>query len=644
MSSVRTLAYRADIDGLRAVAVLSVLAFHLNRDWLPGGFTGVDIFFVISGFLITRIIGREMELGTFSFKKFYVRRIRRILPVSNTVLLTTLAVGTVVLLPSDLRGLLRSVEAAVFFTANLYFAKDQGYFTLAADEKPLLHYWSLSVEEQYYFLWPLLLWAFYALGSRFFHQPKTLHQKATIFFTSLLILLGLAVTQFALIANPGQARWYFLLSTRFCELMLGALTALLPLRHHHPAITEFQAIAGVGLIGLGFGLLTEHSLFPGLNSLFPCLGAALLIASGEPQAFVKPPRIHRALAAKPVVGLGLLSYSLYLWHWPILAYLRYVYGTYDLKMPVQLFALSLTFGLSILSYRFIEGPTRHLRLSFSKAFLGVFLLPALFITGLCHGLKAWYPIVALPADLLNYGRDLNDGNLQTLKLRGDLTKPPTVLVVGDSQAAALNGFIDVVGKHEGWSAHVLTASSCSPVFGFNELTLPSWAQTPCAQLKTFVAQHYKDYQAIVFASYWAYQLGLTDRACDPKYASKLQFTLRTMADERPIYVLSSLPTLAVSPLRAQHLTQRGLHITRPLPQEPQQANALVRSIVTSIPGCTWVNLDEAYAHFTDGGLYQSKPAYFDPEHLNVYGARALGQIFIKSGQTLIGSLPSTAKP
>lgn len=157
--------YRADIDGLRTVAVLSVLFFHIDHTWVPGGYTGVDIFFVISGFLITRIIATDIEKGRFSLRWFYVRRIRRILPVFYTVTLVTMLAGYVLLLPADLHAFLSSVRHAVLFAANIYFSKDQGYFDISADEKPMLHIWSLSIEEQYYFIWPLLLLLFMRRGT-----------------------------------------------------------------------------------------------------------------------------------------------------------------------------------------------------------------------------------------------------------------------------------------------------------------------------------------------------------------------------------------------------------------------------------------------------------------------------------------------
>lgn len=303
--------YRPDIDGLRAVAVLSVFLFHLNFAWVPGGYTGVDIFFVISGFLITRIIGREIERDEFSLRAFYVRRIRRILPVFLIVILTAMAAGVVLLLPADLYALLASIRRALYFTANLYFSKSAGYFDIASDEKPLLHFWSLSIEEQYYFIWPLLLILFYWVGSQVFGQRKILHQPAAIVLTACFIIVGFAYAQIDILRHPGDIRPYFILQTRFSELMIGAFTGLFPFDGRRPLLLRSLAFTGLVLVLLGFSFLSKDSLFPGVNALLPCVGAALLIYSGQTSEASQPVGlVHRFLRMRLMVWVGLLSYSI----------------------------------------------------------------------------------------------------------------------------------------------------------------------------------------------------------------------------------------------------------------------------------------------------------------------------------------------
>ncbi|MGB3837194.1 acyltransferase family protein [Castellaniella sp.] len=618
--------YRADIDGLRAVAVLSVLLFHINFNWVPGGYTGVDIFFVISGYLITGIIGREIEQGRFSLRAFYVRRIRRILPVFYVVLACSAAAGAVLLLPADLHAFLASLRRALYFTANVYFSKDRGYFDIAADEKPLLHTWSLSIEEQFYFIWPLTLLLFYAIGTRFFKQRRVVNQSATIALTACLAVAGIAYAQWMLVQHPGETRWYFLLQTRFSELMIGALIAIVPFRSSSAAWRRAMAWLGGLLIALGLFALTKNSLFPGLNALLPCTGAALLIYSG--QGVETPTWPHELLAHRAMAGLGLLSYSMYLWHWPVLAYMRYVYGSYALPWLWVVGVVASTIALSLLSYQYVECRTKSLAVTFPRAFLGIFLIPAALLAACTYWVQAVRPVTPQPAELTSYGTDVCHGNFSKRCVRGAPGKQPTVLVIGDSHAAALNEFIDVVGRHEGWAARVLTASSCSPMFGYDEKVLPSWAQKPCVDLKAYVSDHYAEYDAVVIASFWAYQLGMTEIQADPHYLDRLTETLHKISVSVPVYVVSDVPRLSVSPFREIYFQRLGLNVKRPSSRVTMRANSIVRNVVEKVANTRWIDLGSTLANFQRGG-YQGKPTYFDEQHLNVYGARELGALFVK---------------
>lgn len=634
MAAAQSITYRADIDGLRAIAVLSVLLFHIDFSWVPGGYTGVDIFFVISGFLITRIIGRDIERGAFSLRWFYVRRIRRILPVFYTVTVVTMLGGAVLLLPKDLHDFLSSVRHAMLFAANIYFSKDKGYFDISADEKPMLHIWSLSIEEQYYFIWPLLLLLFYAVGHLVFRQTKRLGQPATIVLTGLLIVAGFVYAQHALATNPGSTKLYFVLQTRFSELMVGSLIALLPL-YRNLIVLRIAAYCGAALICLGLATLTKDSLFPGFNALYPCLGAALLIYSGQ-EGDGRLTIMHRALALPMMAFIGLLSYSLYLWHWPILAYMRYVYGSYHLPFGWNALAISLTFILAYWSYRYIERNTKTATLRFRTAFVGVFLLPALSILAVTYGLQKARPSLAFEPEFSSYGTDVCHGNFDKRCVRGDLAKVPSVLVTGDSHAAMLNSFIDVVGRNEGWSAEVITASSCSPVFGYDEMVLADWAHEPCRALQEFVVNSYADYDAVFIASLWASHLGMRPAEADPNYRSKLESTLRQVSQDVPVYVFSDVPRLPVHPFRQLHFSAIGLRVDRKKNDEHIRANLVVKEIVDRIPNVYWVELSSPLEQFVDMSVYEGKPTYFDEHHLNVYGATILGELFTKSGASILG--------
>lgn len=332
----RVLVYRPDIDGLRALAVMSVVLYHANPFLLPGGYIGVDIFFVISGYLITSILRKEIEGGRFSLAQFYLRRAKRILPALTVVLFATLVAGALFLLPADFRLLGRHMLYTGLFLSNFVFWKETGYFDEAAELKPLLHTWSLGVEEQFYLAWPLLL--ILVLRKRTVLRP----------LLGVLVLASFAVACWAVVYQPAAA--FYLLPMRAWELWVGAGLALgLFPRTQHRWVKHVCSLVGMGMILVGVLALDEHSSFPGWNALLPCAGAALLIGVGE-QALCN----RYLLGARPVVWVGLMSYSLYLWHWPVLSLSRLILP----HRPDSVFLLALAVFLSALTYRYVETPFR----------------------------------------------------------------------------------------------------------------------------------------------------------------------------------------------------------------------------------------------------------------------------------------------
>ena len=338
-------AYRADIDGLRAVAVVVVLGFHAFPTSFPGGFTGVDIFFVISGFLISGIILEELQAGTFTFGHFYARRIRRIFPALALVLATTLLLGWWAMTPYDYEQLGAQVAAGAGFVSNLLLFHESGYFDTESALKPLLHLWSLGVEEQYYLLWPLLL--FLLRG----HTQQ-------IFWLIVAAAAGSFVLNILLVGREPSAVFY-LPVTRFWELMLGSGAAYLEVHTpRHPGFSlkwrNVAAVAGIVLLALAFALIRDGRPFPGWWALLPTLGTLLLIQAG-PEAWIN----RNLLANRGVVYLGLISYPLYLWHWPILTYARILNGGVP-PASVRVAALALGVVLAWATYEFVEKRVRRL--------------------------------------------------------------------------------------------------------------------------------------------------------------------------------------------------------------------------------------------------------------------------------------------
>jgi peptidoglycan/LPS O-acetylase OafA/YrhL len=334
-------AYRPDIDGLRAVAVGSVVAFHAFPNLVKGGFVGVDIFFVISGFLISGIIFGALEADGFSYANFYGRRIRRIFPALIAVCAATLLAGWYVLLPDEFEHLGKHLAAGAAFVSNGALWYESGYFDAASDTKPLLHLWSLAIEEQFYIVWPLVLGLVW-------------RRKRGFLVVTLSIALVSFVINVATVGHDPVAAFYSPLS-RFWELMLGGVLAYIAM--HRPEVLQrhgtARSWAGAALVGAGIFVLTKERAFPGYWALLPTVGACLLI-SAEPDAWFN----RRILSARPMVWIGLISYPLYLWHWPILVFAKIVKG--KVLTPVdRLEAVAASVVLAYLTYRLLERRLRH---------------------------------------------------------------------------------------------------------------------------------------------------------------------------------------------------------------------------------------------------------------------------------------------
>ncbi|WP_454796933.1 acyltransferase family protein [Novosphingobium lindaniclasticum] len=340
MSHIR---YRRDIDGLRTIAVLPVVLYHAELPPFSGGFVGVDIFFVISGFLITSGLLKDANEQKFSLLAFYDRRIRRILPALLAVTMATLAYGTFVMLPGELLALGKSAVSVALFSSNIWFWSQLNYFGPAPYESPLLHSWSLAVEEQFYIFWPLVVALFTLKPLRRWFLPAIV----------AAIVISFGLSEFIVHKSPNFA--FYMFPTRAWELLLGALLAVAPsLRIPNPALRLAAALAGLGLVLVPMLTYTGATLFPGLSALPVCVGTALLLLANAEQDNV----VARLLGSGPMVFVGKLSYSLYLWHWPVIAFFWLQRGA--APSPVEgALLVAASFVLSYLSLRYVEAPFRQ---------------------------------------------------------------------------------------------------------------------------------------------------------------------------------------------------------------------------------------------------------------------------------------------
>ncbi len=339
-----SISYRPDIDGLRALAILPVVLFHAFPNLLPGGFIGVDIFFVISGYLITSILLKDIQVDSYSIKTFYARRVRRIFPALSVVLLFCLVLGWIVLTAVEYRALGKHVAGGAGFIANFMFWKEVGYFDAAGDTKPLLHLWSLGIEEQFYIVWPLLLYLF------------AKRSWSILWMIAVVALLSFVLNIVRIGADPSGT--FYSPFSRSWELALGAFLAYQAIhpiaslatiiQRHKSALSFFGFI----LIMLGFVVINEGRSFPGWWALLPVLGSGLLIAAGPEAIFNKSVLSNRLL-----VGVGLISFPLYLWHWPLLSFARIIYSETP-PVNVRWVLVGVSIVLACLTYFIIEKPIR----------------------------------------------------------------------------------------------------------------------------------------------------------------------------------------------------------------------------------------------------------------------------------------------
>lgn len=429
--------YRPDIDGLRGIAVLGVVIFHSGIG-ISGGYAGVDVFFVISGFLITGILLKDLERGSFSMRRFWERRARRILPALTVTVIATLIAGWFLLFPQSYLQMGRSVVALSLFSSNVNFWLEDGYFGEASESKPLLHTWSLSVEEQFYLVAPILFWILFKIG-----RKRTLGPIVSLGF---LASLGLSVWAGEQIQYFSAN--FFLLPTRAWELLAGSLLALAPVIGKQ-LVREASALAGLGLIVFSFWWYTPETPFPGYAAMAPVFGAALLIWSGNGNQANRP-LVLRLLSMRPLVFVGLVSYSFYLIHWPFFAFHYSLFG----KPPGLGLAstiIIISFCLSVLSWRYVENPFRGKSLLAtprgvlltSSAAIGALILSGLVIVQ-GHGFEDRFsPDVLKIVSGGGAERKLPEKNMRIADIPDGLIRfgtrgaPTRVFLWGDSHANAV---------------------------------------------------------------------------------------------------------------------------------------------------------------------------------------------------------------
>lgn len=649
--------YLPHLDGLRAIAVGLVVLFHAGYTTLSGGFIGVDVFFVLSGFLITGQLAKNLEKGQFSFREFYLRRVRRLAPAYLTVALASLVAALLIMLPEDLIYHARLTVLALISLSNFYLANTTGgYFESDTDEIALLHTWSLSVEEQFYLVWPAMLLLLWKL-------PST---RLRLGLVGVLLVVSALFSGWYTTVDPSRA--YYLLPARFHELLIGALLALVGHRLPTPnrPLRELLCWLGLGLIiHAGFTLSADKG-FPGLQALAPCIGTALLIYAGR-----EPSSMHYLLTRRVMVWLGMLSYSLYLWHWPVFSFARYATG--ELTPLMGAAGIVLAIALSHLTWRFIEQPFRF-RWLFTprKTFAVLFFGPALALTVAAAVIDAGDGFMGRfgsEAEQAIRAMESTPGKHRVACPDDKQLPCADILLAGDSHAEHFGDFLSVLAADAGKTLNTIQRPGCPALPGVTPTYIKDGVLKPdpkCPQHNTQLYRQLHRYDYVVLAGYWA----LSDMKADryfftsdawPELAaesSRLSLTAAFREGIEAIIEAGATPIIIQdNPTAPDKLFQCSRRKLLPFYDEPcefsaqvleeQQAHkqALFAELAREYPTLRFIDPNKLIcAEGTCTTELDGLPIYRDDDHLNRMGSEYLGQLYLQRfGNPFLSATDEPAK-
>lgn len=612
--------YRPDVDGLRAIAILAVVGFHAFPNAFPGGFVGVDVFFVISGFLITTILMRDITSGQFSYYEFYAGRLRRLAPALLLVLLACLVGGWFTLLATEYEQLGKHVAAGAGFVANLVYWAEAGYFDTAAASKPLLHLWSLGVEEQFYFVWPALL-------------ALTWRNKGSLYRTIVVItLISFALDLIFVRVDPvGQ---YFSPFTRFWQLMIGALLAIRrsPFAATSSRPNNLGSAAGLSLIILLLFFFSPNHSYPGVWGLLPT-GAAYLIIAAAGKSWLN----RTILSSRPLVAIGLVSYPWYLWHWPLLSFAQTL-NDGPCSAQVRLIIIAASLALAGVTHLVIERPIHAARDSRGLPPALALALVAVFGAGLVvyatdgfksrvlHGNPAGFPTESIDDPEVDKCFLLED---QTLPFRRDCDgngAKPLVLVWGDSHAKSLALGFAAIGREQPLGLAIYTASGCPPVLDFSVSVRPN-----CRAINQYVFERIKALKpkTVVLSAFWALYNGYSGWSALDEEKLRKTLALLMEANVPNIVVFGNVPTYLIAQPRIgieqfqSHQVNRSYYKFNP---DSKQADQKIKAIATAA-NVQFVSPIDLLCN-QDGCLISSSAEELDPiawdyGHLTQGGAKLL---------------------
>lgn len=639
--------YRPDIDGLRAVAVLAVLFYHAGFSGLPGGFMGVDIFFVISGYLITSFIARDLAVGEFSMVAFWERRARRILPPLFAVVGASIIAGLFLFLPMDFMQLAKETISQSVFGSNFLFLKQGGYFNTSNEIKVLLHTWSLAVEEQFYLFFPIGMYLWWRFVKR----------------NVLLLLIPCAIISFVMcvvVTGMMDRIAFYMLPFRGWELLAGSILAVSSKTSANKAVRESVSFFGLALIAYSI-LFYSGAPFPGSIALLPVLGTVMII-------WAKDSAVSSLLSLKPVVAIGLISYSLYLWHWPIMAYVRYQ-PFIEFTAGVGLACIGASVLLATATYFVIEQPIRKRRILSSRRSIFLFSLAGLLLIAVAgaviiatKGMPQRFDddVLALEAGARDWNVErwaCDQPDIERIKSGGLCqTNPeagaPDFILWGDSHADAIAPLFYALSKKHGRNGYVVTGHGCPPIIGGGDPATPVTYDCNAANEATIDFIRQSGMKDVFLVSNWQTYLHSSrtmdgaymdwydagqDQSANPVAAALNRTIGRISEGGARIHILYNIPYAPIDPPRALALERlhgyEGASKTVVSVEAYHKALENERVVFATLDNHAINYIEPEKVLCDNAACYAEKDGkslYFNMGHLSAFGATQLAPLFEES--------------
>ncbi|RZF61669.1 acyltransferase family protein [Sphingobacterium corticibacterium] len=599
--------FRKDIQGLRAIAVLFVFVFHLSHSFLPGGFIGVDIFFVISGYLISKIIISKVATQDFNLLDFYIGRIKRIVPAYFFLLIVVWIAYFFIYLNADTGRFKLSHFWAMLFNSNYYFAGADNYFGASSNENPLLHTWTLGIEMQFYLFLPLIL---------FIRHKKVLAVLLIAFIVALF-----SYSSYQIFFEGNKSTMYFSLLARTPEFLIGVLISVLNIEKKSFFVNNSFVLSVLGCVGLLISVMfyQDISPFPGVLAILPCISTAILLA-------VPSSRVNRILSHKALTYIGEISYSVYLWHWPIIAFFRYYHNRYDLTF-VELFVIViLTIITSIGSYYLIERPLRSSgKLKFYlplTLMAGINVLMIYFITPL----KFSYSRIPLEYIFPTFGKDSHSNTFKSVGLYGDTAyAEKRILLIGDSHALTFVPYLDTLGKKESLLFRAITNDKYPALPGLSKKEISEGDRFAIyKQLELYIDNEVDSADVII--------------VCFAGKGTNLYPTieglLTRLKKNQKILFISDYPTLNINPVRINRSHVKDKTKNFDYIKTYTALDKRIHKLIQDNKNANMIDFSAYQSFFDDAPFYNDTLIYYDGGHLNYWGSvkyeEATGKEFMKS--------------